>query len=61
VVRLFNPRRQLWSRHFEWHGAVLIGRTQTGRATVAVLNINGPQRVELRQTLIDGGDWPDDS
>lgn len=57
VVRLFNPRRQLWGRHFEWHGAVLVGRTQTGRATIAVLNINDPQRLELRQILMNTVDW----
>ncbi|MFN0050546.1 MAG: HNH endonuclease [Planctomycetales bacterium] len=45
VVRLFDPRRQSWNRHFEWIGAVLVGRTQTGRATIAVLDINDPQRV----------------
>lgn len=60
VVRLFDPRRQSWKRHFEWLGALLVGRTQTGRATVAVLNINDPQRVELRQMLMDEGDWPED-
>ena|SRR5438105_2325101 len=60
VVRLFDPRRQSWSRHFKWIGAVLIGRTQTGRATVAVLDINDPQRVELRQALMDEGEWPDE-
>jgi hypothetical protein len=51
VVRLFNPRRQRWERHFEWLGAVLVGRTATGRATIAVLDINHPQRVELRREL----------
>ena len=60
VVRLFNPRRQLWKRHFEWHEAILVGRTQTGRATIAVLNINDPQRLELRQLLMREGDWPED-
>jgi hypothetical protein len=58
VVRLFNPRRQSWKRHFEWHGAVLVGRTQIARATIAVLDINDPQRVELRQTLRDEDEWP---
>jgi hypothetical protein len=48
VVRLFNPRRQRWQRHFEWMGFVLVGRTVIGRATVAVLDINGLQRVQLR-------------
>ena len=60
VVRLFDPRHQSWKRHFEWYGAVLVGRTQIGRATVAVLDINDPQRVELRQKVMDDGDWPDD-
>ena len=60
VVRLFDPRRQSWKRYFEWLEAVLVGRTQTGRATIAVLDINDPQRVQLRQTLMDEGEWPDD-
>lgn len=60
VVRLFDPRRQLWGRHFQWRGAMLVGRTQTGRATIAVLNINDPQRVELRRMLMHQGDWPAD-
>jgi hypothetical protein len=60
VVRLFDPRRQLWKRHFEWQGAVLVGRTQIGRATIAVLNINDPQRLQLRQILMSAGDWPED-
>src|SRR5437588_13033402 len=25
VVALFNPRRQNWSRHFRWNGALLVG------------------------------------
>jgi len=41
----------MWNRHFEWLGPVIVGRTQTGRATIAVLNMNDPQRVELRQML----------
>ncbi len=57
--RLFDPRRQSWKRHFEWFGAVLIGRTQTGRATIAVLAINDPHRAELRQIIMDDGDWPE--
>lgn len=59
VVRLFDPRRQSWKRHFEWLGAPLLGRTQIGRATVAVLDINDPQRLDLRQIIRDDGDWPE--
>jgi hypothetical protein len=51
IVSLFHPRRQRWSKHFQWVGAVLLGQTKTGRATVAVLDINDPYRVELREVL----------
>jgi hypothetical protein len=53
IVLLFNPRRQRWRRHFQWAGAILVGRTRTGRATIDVLGINEPHRVELRQALLD--------
>jgi hypothetical protein len=58
VVALFNPRRQRWSRHFAWQGARLGGLTACGRATVDVLNINAPHRIELRELLIRGGAFP---
>ena len=58
VVVLFNPRRQRWSRHFEWEGARLVGLTPCGRATIDVLNINARHRIELRELLILGGVFP---
>lgn len=58
VVSLFHPRQQLWHEHFRWEGARLAGLTATGRASVAVLGINDPVRVELRQRLIDEGVFP---
>ena len=54
-VWLFHPRRHSWKRHFRWDGALLAGRTPIGRATVAVLNVNAPHAVEVRQELIDEG------
>jgi hypothetical protein len=58
LVPLFHPRRHKWSRHFRWQGALLAGRTPIGRATIAVLGINQPLRVRLRQELIDEGVFP---
>jgi hypothetical protein len=52
LAPLFNPRRHAWSHHFRWQGAILIGRTPIGRVTIAVLRINDPFRVELREGLI---------
>jgi len=58
IVRLFHPRRHKWDRHFRWHGAELVARTPIGRATIAVLEINLPHRVTLRQALIQEGLFP---
>jgi hypothetical protein len=57
-ARLFHPRRQTWQRHFRWHGSRLIGRTSTGRATIAVLQINESFAVQQRQKLIEEGVFP---
>jgi hypothetical protein len=58
IVRLFNPRRHAWDRHFRWDGPVLVGRTATGRATVVVLGINVVHRVRLREQLMLEGVFP---
>ena len=48
LVPLFHPRKQAWREHFAMAGALVIGLTPEGRTTVAVLNMNAPERVELR-------------
>ncbi len=58
LTPLFNPRRHKWTRHFRWEGPYLVGRTPVGRITVALLRINDPFRVELREALIDEGHFP---
>jgi hypothetical protein len=58
VARLFHPRRDRWSNHFVWNGAILVGRTAIGRATIDVLWINDPIVVELREILIRGDLFP---
>ena len=58
LVPLFHPRRMKWSRHFRWDGTFLVGRTGSGRATIAVLRMNHKERIELRQTLIDESIFP---
>lgn len=58
ITRLFHPRLHKWSTHFRWDGATLIGRTAIGRTTIDVLAINAPQRIAIRQVLIDEGVFP---
>jgi HNH endonuclease len=58
IVRLFNPRRQRWALHFSFAGPYIVGLTPCGRATVVVLALNAPDRVELRAELIADGMFP---
>lgn len=55
IVPLFNPRRQVWSEHFEWQGPYLVGLTPEGRATIECLGINQPHRVALRRAILAEG------
>lgn len=60
TVRLFNPRRQAWKRHFQWSpdGAKVIGRTACGRATVMALKLNNSIAVSVRQRWVSAGWHP---
>lgn len=49
LVRLYNPRAQVWQDHFRFQGARIQGTTEYGRTTVFVLNMNEESRVQLRE------------
>ena len=51
IVHLFHPRKDRWEDHFSIVGDVIVGLTPTGRATVWLLRMNAPERLELRATL----------
>jgi len=55
LVRLFNPRLDLWDEHFRFKSAYLVGLTPVGKATIAVLAINLPIRIASRRSLLDAG------
>jgi hypothetical protein len=57
VVRLFNPRTDCWAEHFALDGQRITGLTPTGRATLWLLQMNCPDRMELRSELIAAGTW----
>lgn len=60
VVRLFNPRRQVWNEHFTWSsdGVRIIGLTETGRASVDALQLNNEIAVEVRRNWVIAGWHP---
>jgi hypothetical protein len=59
-IRLFHPRRQRWSRHFQWSedGTRIIGRTACGRATIVALQLNHVMAVMVRRAWVAAGWFP---
>jgi hypothetical protein len=58
LVRLFNPRTDIWEYHFEWNHVTLAGKTEIGRATLQLLRVNLDERVEHRRLLAQSGAIP---
>ena len=48
LVELFHPRRDAWAEHFVREDSRIIGCTPMGRATVRLLRLNAPERLEER-------------
>jgi hypothetical protein len=57
---LFDPRQQHWHEHFAWSadGTEIIGRTPTGRVTVAALRLNDALIVGTRSLWVGVGVHP---
>jgi hypothetical protein len=53
IQPLFNPRSDRWRDHFRWNGPVIVGVTPIGRATIDVLVMNDPNRVDTRRRLME--------
>jgi hypothetical protein len=60
VVRLFDPRPQVWAEHFQWtpEGDQVIGVTPSGRATIVAFNLNRPLLVRSRRAWVAVGWHP---
>ncbi|MBN3894232.1 MAG: HNH endonuclease [Nostoc sp. NOS(2021)] len=61
TVKLFNPRTQVWFKHFGWSedGLRIVGKTPTGRATVAVLHLSDDaDALEVRSYWVLAGWHP---
>ena len=55
LTRLFHPRQDRWQGHFEFMEGHILGLTGVGRATAALLQMNTPDRIELRRQLQAAG------
>jgi len=60
IARFFNPRTDFWQAHFEWvdDGAIIRGKTPTGRVTVQALDMNHPDLVMARRLWLIAGWHP---
>ncbi len=58
MQRLFNPRTDVWTEHFQWDGPFLIGKTPIGRTTIEVLEVNLADRIAYRRELLKEGLYP---
>jgi HNH endonuclease len=58
LVGLFHPRRERWLDHFVLNGSRIEGKNPTGRVTVALLQMNTPDRIAERQILIRLSRYP---
>jgi hypothetical protein len=52
LTRLYHPRTDRWLEHFKIDvNGEMCGMTDVGRTTLRVLNMNDPQRIELRRAI----------
>jgi len=58
LTRLFNPRADRWSEHFLIDGPNIVGFTEIGLATAAILQFNIVDRILERQSLIRANRFP---
>ncbi len=59
-VLLFNPRKNLWSDHFEWgvDKVSVQGKTAIGRVTVKALKMNRSGALTVRRNWVEAGWHP---
>ena len=52
VTALFHPRQDRWIDHFVYAEENIVGKTPVGRTTTSLLEMNGADRLRLRQRLM---------
>ena len=58
LVRFYHPRLDLWDDHFELSGSLIVSKTDIGKATVKIFQLNHPNRLEEREALVTAGLFP---
>jgi hypothetical protein len=56
LTRLFHTRHDRWGEHFHLQrNGMIVGQSAVGRVTIHVLNMNDPDAVALRASLVAEG------
>ena len=50
LIRIFHPRRQVWSEHFDMADGAIYAKTPIGEATIKLLKLNDVARI-LERTV----------
>ncbi|MCA9950233.1 MAG: HNH endonuclease [Anaerolineales bacterium] len=58
LMPLFNPRKQNWYEHFVIESGKILARTSIGRVTILILQLNRPNRIEVRKILQQTKQYP---
>ena len=60
IVRLYHPRQDIWTEHFQWSddNLYIVGLTAIGRSTIDLLKLNRINAFNLRKLLKMGGLHP---
>lgn len=58
LVHLYNPRTDRWREHFQLNGAFIELLTDTGEATLRILQMNHDDRILEREVLSRRGRYP---
>ena len=59
--RFFNPRKDLWAKHFQLIDEQIQSLTEIGEVTARILQFNALERLLERQELISEGRYPPDA
>jgi hypothetical protein len=58
LVRLYHPRQDRWRDHFRLLNVRILALSEVGEATVQLLDLNAPDRLQLRRALAKAGRYP---
>lgn len=58
LIPLFNPRQDVWEDHFSIDVGWIVPHTAVARVTILVLQLNRPDRIQIRKLLMQAGLYP---